>query len=75
VCRSVGAFCALRKTEFLLSIDAFDFKVFSFVVTALMILWGVARPPIVDLTPAQCDALAAALREIGFSMPGIEVTV
>jgi 4-hydroxy-tetrahydrodipicolinate synthase len=34
--------------------------------------WGVVRPPLVDLTPAQCDALAAALREIGFSMPGIE---
>ncbi|TDN70827.1 dihydrodipicolinate synthase family protein [Paraburkholderia sp. BL10I2N1] len=36
--------------------------------------WGVVRPPLVDLTPAQCDALAAALREIGFSMPRIEVT-
>jgi 4-hydroxy-tetrahydrodipicolinate synthase len=36
--------------------------------------WGVVRPPLVDLTPVQCDALAAALREIGFSMPGIEVT-
>jgi 4-hydroxy-tetrahydrodipicolinate synthase len=36
--------------------------------------WGIVRPPLVDLTPAQCDALAAALREIGFSMPGIEVT-
>ncbi|CAB3792546.1 4-hydroxy-tetrahydrodipicolinate synthase [Paraburkholderia ultramafica] len=36
--------------------------------------WGVVRPPLVDLTPAQCDALAAALRETGFSMPGIEVT-
>jgi 4-hydroxy-tetrahydrodipicolinate synthase len=35
--------------------------------------WGVVRPPLVDLTPAQCDALAAALREIGFSMPGVEV--
>jgi 4-hydroxy-tetrahydrodipicolinate synthase len=34
--------------------------------------WGVVRPPLVDLTPAQCDALAASLREIGFSMPGIE---
>jgi 4-hydroxy-tetrahydrodipicolinate synthase len=49
--------------------------VFTFVVTAQMTLWGVVRPPGVDLTPAQCDALAAALREIGFSMPGIEVTV
>ena len=75
MCRSVGGFCALRKTEFLLLIDAFDFTVCTFVVTALMILWGVVRPPGVDLTPAQCDALAAALREIGFSMPGIGVTV
>src|ERR1700692_431199 len=36
--------------------------------------WGVVRPPLVDLTKAQCDALASALHEIGFSMPGIEVT-
>jgi 4-hydroxy-tetrahydrodipicolinate synthase len=34
--------------------------------------WGVVRPPLVDLTPAQCDALAGSLRDIGFSMPGIE---
>jgi 4-hydroxy-tetrahydrodipicolinate synthase len=36
--------------------------------------WGVVRPPLVDLTPAQCEALAAALRENGFTMPGIERT-
>jgi 4-hydroxy-tetrahydrodipicolinate synthase len=36
--------------------------------------WGVVRPPLVDLTEAQCDALASALHKIGFSMPGIEVT-
>jgi 4-hydroxy-tetrahydrodipicolinate synthase len=34
--------------------------------------WGVVRPPLMDLTPAQCDALAGSLRDIGFSMPGIE---
>jgi 4-hydroxy-tetrahydrodipicolinate synthase len=35
--------------------------------------WGIVRPPLVDLTPVQCDALATALREIDFSMPGVEV--
>jgi 4-hydroxy-tetrahydrodipicolinate synthase len=34
--------------------------------------WGVVRPPLADLTLVQCDALATSLREIGFSMPGIE---
>jgi 4-hydroxy-tetrahydrodipicolinate synthase len=34
--------------------------------------WGTVRPPLVDLTPTECDALAAALRGVGFTMPGIE---
>jgi 4-hydroxy-tetrahydrodipicolinate synthase len=35
--------------------------------------WGVVRPPLVDLTPEQCDALGKALHEVGFTMPGIAV--
>jgi 4-hydroxy-tetrahydrodipicolinate synthase len=34
--------------------------------------WGTVRPPLVDLTPAECDALAASLHGLGFTMPGIE---
>ena len=34
--------------------------------------WGTVRPPLVDLTPDQCAALGAALREVGFTMPGID---
>ncbi len=33
--------------------------------------WGTVRPPLVDLTPAECEALGAALREVGFTMPGL----
>jgi len=33
--------------------------------------WGTVRPPLVDLTPAECVALGTALRGVGFSMPGI----
>lgn len=33
--------------------------------------WATVRPPLVELTPAQHDALVAALRELGFSMPGL----
>jgi 4-hydroxy-tetrahydrodipicolinate synthase len=34
--------------------------------------WGTVRPPLVDLTPVECDALATQLREVKFTMPGIE---
>jgi 4-hydroxy-tetrahydrodipicolinate synthase len=34
--------------------------------------WGTVRPPLVDLTPDQRDALGKALQEVGFTMPGIE---
>ncbi|MDR3475088.1 MAG: dihydrodipicolinate synthase family protein [Devosia sp.] len=34
--------------------------------------WGTVRPPLVDLTPDQCAALGAGLREVGFTMPGLE---
>ncbi len=34
--------------------------------------WGTVRPPLVDLTPAECEALGAALRGVDFKMPGIE---
>jgi 4-hydroxy-tetrahydrodipicolinate synthase len=34
--------------------------------------WGTVRPPLVDLTPAEGDTLAAALQGVGFTMPGIE---
>jgi 4-hydroxy-tetrahydrodipicolinate synthase len=34
--------------------------------------WGTVRPPLVDLTPAECAALAASLHDVGFTMPGIE---
>jgi 4-hydroxy-tetrahydrodipicolinate synthase len=34
--------------------------------------WGTVRPPLVDLTPAECTALGSALRDVGFTMPGIE---
>jgi 4-hydroxy-tetrahydrodipicolinate synthase len=33
--------------------------------------WATVRPPLVELTPAEHDALVAALRELGFSMPGL----
>jgi 4-hydroxy-tetrahydrodipicolinate synthase len=33
--------------------------------------WGTVRPPLVDLTAAERTALDAALRAVGFSMPGI----
>jgi 4-hydroxy-tetrahydrodipicolinate synthase len=33
--------------------------------------WRTLRPPLVELSEAQSDALAAELRQLGFSMPGI----
>jgi 4-hydroxy-tetrahydrodipicolinate synthase len=36
--------------------------------------WATVRPPLVPLTAAQATALAAELRQIGFTMPGLERT-
>jgi 4-hydroxy-tetrahydrodipicolinate synthase len=33
--------------------------------------WATVRPPLVELTPAQQQALAGALTGLGFSMPGL----
>ncbi len=33
--------------------------------------WATVRPPLVELTPAQQEALAGALAALGFSMPGL----
>jgi 4-hydroxy-tetrahydrodipicolinate synthase len=33
--------------------------------------WTAVRPPLVGLTPEQVDALAAKLRAVGFTMPGL----
>ncbi len=33
--------------------------------------WATVRPPLVELTPEQQDALAGALAGLGFSMPGL----
>ena len=33
--------------------------------------WRTVRPPLVELTPEQAKTLAAELKAIGFTMPGI----
>ena len=34
--------------------------------------WGRVRPPLVELTAAQAQSLAAELKQIGFTMPGLK---
>jgi len=34
--------------------------------------WATVRPPLVELTPAQSDALAGALDQLGFKMPELQ---
>ncbi len=34
--------------------------------------WGPVRPPLIALTPEQGQSLAAELKQIGFSMPGLQ---
>jgi 4-hydroxy-tetrahydrodipicolinate synthase len=36
--------------------------------------WRTVRPPLVELTPAQAKTLAAELKAIGFTMPGVRVS-
>ena len=35
--------------------------------------WARVRPPLIDLTAEQAQSLAAELRQIGFTMPGLKV--
>jgi 4-hydroxy-tetrahydrodipicolinate synthase len=34
--------------------------------------WRTVRPPLVELTPEQTKSLAAELKAISFTMPGVE---
>ncbi len=36
--------------------------------------WRTVRPPLVELTPEQAKTLAADLKAIGFTMPGVGKT-
>ena len=35
--------------------------------------WRTVRPPLVELTPEQAKTLAAELKAIGFTMPGVDI--
>ena len=34
--------------------------------------WGKVRPPLIELTAEQAKSLAAELKQIGFTMPGLQ---